>query len=382
MNTQKIKVGIAGRWNPRDKNAWSGIYYSTCTEIEKYFDTDSFYYKWPWHVRERLILHKQFQKLHGKNAAVEFLRGYAKHFSGRLEKDLRQRKPDLLYVPSAPQMIAYCHTDVPIIYMTDATFFQLQGYYPLFRDIARYNIQQGIEMDRRAFEKAAHVIVASDWAKRSAVLDYGIPESKISVVPFGANLDRIPDAEEIRKEKNKICRLLFLGVEWERKGGQIALDAFYQLKETGFPVQLTIIGCVPPVPVTDPNITVIPFINRRNNEEADRLYAIIRQSDFLLLPTRAECAGIVFCEASAFGVPSITTHTGGVSTNVTDGVNGFALPPEAGAGVYAQKIRELFSDEAAYRNLSKSSRHKFEQELNWEHWGKQFQQIAHRVVNR
>ena len=63
MNSEKIKVGIAGRWNPRDKNAWSGIYYSTCAEIEKYFDTEFFFYKWPWHVRERLILHKQFQKL-------------------------------------------------------------------------------------------------------------------------------------------------------------------------------------------------------------------------------------------------------------------------------------------------------------------------------
>lgn len=49
-----------------------------------------------------------------------------------------------------------------------------------------------------------------------------------------------------------------------------------------------------------------------------------------------------FCEASAFGVPSIT-DTGGVSTNVINGVNGFALAPEAGAEAYAQKIRGYFS---------------------------------------
>ncbi|HNA01196.1 MAG TPA: hypothetical protein PLN49_10060, partial [Ferruginibacter sp.] len=123
MNSEKIKVGIAGRWNPRDKNAWSGIYYSTCAEIEKYFDTEFFFYKWPWHVRERLILHKQFQKLIRKKAAVEFLRGYGTYFSKQLERELRGKKIDLLFVPSAPQLVAYADIGVPMVYLTDATFF-------------------------------------------------------------------------------------------------------------------------------------------------------------------------------------------------------------------------------------------------------------------
>lgn len=377
-----MKIGFAGRWSPMEKGSWSGIYHSTYQQLIRYGDVQVYQYSWPWHLRERLILHKQVQKFRKKKIAVEFLHDYARWFSRRLEQDLRHTKPDILFVPAAPQLIAYADIRVPIIFMTDATFFQIQGYYDSFKDLAAYNIRQGIALDRSAFQKATHCMLASDWARKSAMLDYGIPENKITVVPFGANLDRIPGADELKKEKNKTCRLLFLGVEWERKGGQIALDTFYQLKRNGFPVQLTIIGCVPPVPVTDPDIEVIPFINRHNNEEAGRLYQIFRQTDFLLLPTRAECAGIVFCEASAFGVPSITTDTGGVGTNVINGVNGFALAPEAGAEAYAQKIRECFSDDAVYRQLSKSSRRKFEEDLNWEHWGKQFQQIAQRIITK
>lgn len=45
--------------------------------------------------------------------------------------------------------------------------------------------------------------------------------------------------------------------------------------------------------------------------------------NFLLLPTIAECAGIVFAEASGYGIPSITYDTGGVGTYVIDGINGF-----------------------------------------------------------
>ncbi|MBL0146121.1 MAG: glycosyltransferase family 4 protein [Chitinophagaceae bacterium] len=377
-----MKVGFAGRWNPLDKTAWSGTYFHSYNAIKKHYPVETFYYKWPWHVRESLILHKQFQKLIHKKAAVEFLTGYAKYFSKQLEKEILKRKVDVLFVPSAPQLIAYCKTSIPVIYMTDATFFQLQGYYPLFKDIAPYNINQGLKMDKLTFENAAHCMVASEWTKQSAINDYKISTTKLTVAPLGANLDKIPALNEINTSKNNICQLLFLGVEWERKGGQIALDTFYKLKEAGLPVQLTIIGCVPPVRCDDKDITVIPFINKHNSEEAVKLYNIICNSNFLLLPTRAECAGVVFCEASAFGVPSITTNTGGVSTYVEDGVNGFALPVNATANEYAQKIQSLFVNENTYNQLCLSSRKKYEDELNWDSWGKAFSIIAEQILNK
>ncbi len=375
-----MKVGFAGRWSPLDKAAWSGTYFHSYEAIKKYYPVEIFYYKWPWYVRERLILHKQFQKLIHKKAAVEFLRGYAKYFSSQLEKELRKRKVDILFVPSAPQLVAYCKTDIPVIYMADATFFQLQGYYPFFKDIATYNINQGKQLDRKVFENATHCMLASEWTKQSAINDYNIPASKITVAPLGANLDHIPSSSEIKKEKNKTCKLLFIGVEWERKGGQIALDTFYALQKKGMPAQLTIIGCVPPVAIHNPGVTVIPFINKHSEAESQRFFDIIRNSDFLLLPTRAECAGVVFCEASAYGVPSITTNTGGVSTYVQDGINGFTLPLSAGADKYAGKIQELYTNDESYQQLCISSRKKYEAELNWDKWGMSFKNIVEKIL--
>lgn len=46
-HNEKIKVGVPRTGIHGIKNAWSGIYYSTCAEIEKYFDTEFFFYKWP-----------------------------------------------------------------------------------------------------------------------------------------------------------------------------------------------------------------------------------------------------------------------------------------------------------------------------------------------
>ncbi|MEI8059514.1 MAG: glycosyltransferase family 4 protein [Ferruginibacter sp.] len=379
-----MKIGFAGRWHPNDKTKWSGIYYSTWKELCKHHTVEVFYYTWPFYVREYLLLHKLFQKLIGKKAAVEFLTSYAKYFSKQLEKDLCKRKVDLLFCPGAPQLLAYCTTSIPVVYMADASFQQLQGYYDNFSGMANYNIIQGINLDKKAFSRAAHCMLASGWARASAIQDYGINSNKISVIPFGANTENISSEGNVEKKKNGVCKLLFLGVEWERKGGAIALDTIRILNNTDFPVQLTIIGCAPrgfkQGEWSMPGVTVIPFINRNNIAAAAQLREIMLQTDFLLLPARAECAGIVFCEAAAFGIPSITTDTGGIGTYVEHNSTGFTLPLTATAKAYAKLIMDMYKDDLRYRQISKNSRNKFEQELNWEVWGKQFNTIAEMII--
>jgi len=224
-------------------------------------------------------------------------------------------------------------------------------------------------------------MLASDWNKYSAMNDYGIDAEKISVVPCGANMDIIPAATELNMIASGECRLLFLGVEWGRKGGDIALETFRMLKQKGFNPHLHIIGCVPPHDLSaETNITVIPFLDKNNPSDFQQLQKVFFQTDFLLLPTRAECAGVVFCEASAYGIPSVTTDTGGVTTYVKNGMNGFTLPFNAGAGDYAQKIEELVSNPQAMQTLKLSCRKYYEEKLNWDLWGQQFQQIAERLI--
>jgi glycosyltransferase involved in cell wall biosynthesis len=177
------------------------------------------------------------------------------------------------------------------------------------------------------------------------------------------------------------CRLLFLGVEWDRKGGDITLETFRLLKQKGVSPHLHIIGCVPPHDVSnEKNITVIPFLDKNKPKEFQQLHKIFLETDFLMLPTRAECAGVVFSEASAYGIPSITTDTGGVSTYVKNGMNGFAFPLQSGADVYAEKINELLADNEAMQNLKHSAIKYYEKKLNWDNWGKRFQEIAEKLA--
>ncbi len=373
-----MKIGFAARWSPLDKRSWSGTSYYSYQQIRKHFDTEIYHYKWNWWMREWLTSQKSLnRKLFGKHTSVEFLRSYARYFSKKLSRDLRERPVDCLFVSASSQMIAYLETDIPVIYMTDATFYQLQGYYPGFSNLPRYNVEQGVQLDRKAFQKASHCLLASEWNRDSAVKDYAINMEKITVAPCGANLDEIPAADSLRLGSSGTCRLLFLGVDWERKGGDIALDTYHKLLKKGINAELHIIGCIPPVEIPQgKGITVIPFLDKNKPEDFRRLDNILRETDLLLLPTRAECAGVVFSEASAYGIPSITTDTGGVSTYVKSGINGLTLPLSAGAELYADSIASLIANKDVMTSLSRSSREFYEDYLSWEHWGSKFGEIV------
>lgn len=373
-----MKIGFAGRWSPLDKKSWSGTYYFSYNELKKYGEVEIFHFTYPkWFSNYLISIYKKPQHyLRRKNVAVEFLKDYAKHYSRKLERELRRRKVDILFVASAPQLIAYANIDIPVILLTDGTFYQIQGYYDAWKNFAPFSIRQGIEVDKNAFLKATHIMAASEWTKKSAIDDYGVDPARITVVPLGANLEKIPAQNELDLTTDCKSRLLFLGVEWQRKGGDIALEAFLQLKQKGIKAKLQIVGCEPPVNINDPDITVIPFLDKNNPEDFNKLNDILLHTDFLLLPTRAECAGVVFCEASAYGIPSITTHTGGVGTYVRSGENGFALSPAAGPGEYALQLEQVINNPHLLTELKKSSRQYYESTLSWEVWGKKFKEIA------
>src|SRR5207248_5141279 len=141
-----------------------------------------------------------------------------------------------------------------------------------------------------------------------------------------------------------------------RKGGEIAFETLIELEKLGIEAELIICGVVPPPEFTHKRMTVIPYLNRKEEQQRREMEELFETSDFLFLPTRGEAYGMVFCEASSFGLPSITTNTGGVSGAVRDGENGYMLSPDARGPEYAELIARIYRDDRHYGELVKSSR--------------------------
>ncbi|MGH7503041.1 MAG: glycosyltransferase, partial [Longimicrobiales bacterium] len=97
------------------------------------------------------------------------------------------------------------------------------------------------------------------------------------------------------------------------------------------------------------------------------------------VPSRAENYGIVFCEAAAFGVPSVTTDIGGIPTIVRHRQTGFTLPRESAAEAFAATIESTFADPERYRDMALAARAHYRDRLNWDAFGARFMEIVKQV---
>lgn len=387
---RRLKIAYITSKDPSDRRAWSGTHYFMAQALEKHCGDVS--YVGPLRSRmkplvktsSRIIRVASFNKKRYKWQSHNTL--VSKEYGRLISSMISTEKFDLIFASAASTEIAYLSTDIPIISLSDATFSLMMGYYRTFSKLMNTSMRQGNLIESLAIKKAALSIFSSEWAAASAIGDYGVEKDKVRVIPFGANIDNVPALEFAvkdrleRRRSARGCKLLFLGVDWERKGGGIAFDALLELEKMGVSAELTVCGCIPPKTVSHKNLQVVPFLNKNEQEDREKLNHLLFDADFLLLPTRHECFGIVFCEASAFGLPVITTDTGGVSSAVRNGANGFMLPLEAKGYDYAALIRSIFNDDSTYAELVRSSRFEFDNRLNWDMWGKAVRNAIEEIV--
>jgi glycosyltransferase involved in cell wall biosynthesis len=189
-------------------------------------------------------------------------------------------------------------------------------------------------------------------------------------VPFGANLAIHHGATEAvgfaRTRKASPLQLLFVGVDWVRKGASKAIEVVKQVRAMGLQAELTIVGCQPPAESTIPHyVKIRGFISKSTEEGRNELLQLYRESHFLVVPTTAEAYGLVFAEASAFGVPSISHRVGGVTTVVQDELNGRLFEMQAPVQAWAEWIVETVSRSGRLEELAATSFDEYQSRLNW-----------------
>ena len=367
---RRLRVGLLTSGDARDRSSWSGIPYYMGQALERQpcevvylgpvFSSMEFFGRARSGL-SRVMLGRRRPYHH----SLALSKQYGRLFAKRLRDDL-----DVIFAPAGSTQVAFLETDLPLVYTSDTTFERMHGYYPAFSNLSAGYAAMGNEIEGRALRKASAVLYPSRWAADSAVGFYGVDASRVHVFPYGANLDTVPPRDALAGAKRRdVCTLTFLGVDWERKGGPIAYDTVAALREMGVEAELVVCGCVPPARYRAGWVRVVGRLDKNVPGQQAELSRLLLGSTFLLVPTRHECFGIVFCEASAHGTPSIATDTGGVGGAVQQGKNGFLLPPGAAPSEYARLIHELFRDRERYLALVASSREAYEESLNWDAWG-------------
>lgn len=309
-----------------------------------------------------------------------FKRGYNQHvniyksriISKKIEKYLQNNSFDIIFAPTAVNDFALLKTKIPIIYLNDANVGQLLNYYPYYSGFGWLSKKETKFLEKKLLKKTFANIFSSEWAAEYAVHHYKVDSQKVHVLKFGANLN-VPDNWEFKKDTDGEITFLFLAVDWVRKRGDLAYQTLRILREKGYPVKMLIIGCNPKI--DEEWVHIIPFLNKNNPLELKEIQAHLLSSHFLFVPTKADCTPIAFCEAAGYGLPVISTDTGGVSAHVENGKTGLLLSEKSSAEDYSAAIEEVLNDKTAIQDMSIASRHKYETELNWNIWQQKFDSI-------
>jgi len=296
--------------------------------------------------------------------APAVLDSYARQVTSQLA-DLRV---DVILSPGTIP-IAHLETEVPLVFWTDATFGGLVDFYAGFSNLAPRSLQEGHALEQAALDRCSLALYSSPWAVNTALDHYDVDESKLRVIPFGPSLDVAPGSGDIEgiiiRRLRRPLKLLFIGTDWRRKGGDRALSVTAALMRAGIDVELHIVGVRLPGPI--PAVVEHGYVPSRTQEGRHKLAGLLADANFLLLPTRADCLPVVLAEACAWALPSLVTRVGGIPTVYTDGVEGHLFDLDSSEDDYVDVIRHLLQNPAEYDALCRRARSAYDDRLNWPH---------------
>lgn len=202
------------------------------------------------------------------------------------------------------------HPALPHFVFTDHT--RLSGRARRDADPHGGKVDRFLAREREIYRDARVVFVRSSNVAETLVDDYAVPADRVETVGMGPNGD-VPDLPHAGSDTGG--RLLFVGVDWERKGGPLLLSAYDHVRRAHPHVRLEIVGCEPDVG-NRPGVTVhgrIPLAD---------VYDLQRRCDAFVLPTRFEPFGVAVIEAMHAGLPVVASQHGAIPDMVDDGVTG------------------------------------------------------------
>lgn len=358
-----MKIAYITTGNPFDKNSWSGTDFYARKALEDQGCTVYCIYGYKYYNLS-IVLKKVWAKIFKKNYQAIRNLSVSKKWAKYITSHLEEGTDAILSMSTIP--VACLKSNIPIYIYIDGIYeFMLkQGFVKNSN-----NINEAHKIEDMAIQKCTKIITSSNASAETIANIYHKANGKIEVVPFGANLDIYPNRDEMIKHisnKNfEKCKILFVGVDWERKGAQLVIDTVKILHNQGFPIELHLVG-LKKIPVElEPYVINHGFISKMSPDGTDKLYSLYLECHFLFVPSSAEAYGLVFCEASAFGVPSISNTIGGIPTIIQNNVNGQLFKKGTSAEVYANYIKETFNKTQEYKNLATTTVKRFHESLNW-----------------
>ncbi|MDW7774296.1 MAG: glycosyltransferase family 4 protein [Desulfobulbaceae bacterium] len=268
-------------------------------------------------------------------------------------------------------MQIYSHYDVPSIGLDrtiikcayqDGNLARLLDSPRGYPRISRKRITRALEWEHKVFGNLDIIFTFSEWLRQSFIHDYNIDPVKIKVVGAGANIpDPGTDFPNISDGKT----ILFIGIDFVRKGGKVLLDAFRKVKREIPKARLIIVGPESLGHLPE-GATCRGYISKNSPEGMARLLLTYREATVFVLPSLYEPFGVVFLEAMAHGLPCIGTKNCAMPEIIDHGSTGYLVRPSDSREL-ADRMIEMLKDNAMAKEMGSRGREKFLNKFTWNH---------------
>jgi glycosyltransferase involved in cell wall biosynthesis len=296
-----------------------------------------------WSVRASWRARRALDKITGHLDALVFHTQVTSLFS----VDLMRRTPSLISLDATP-----------------INYDSVGAYYGHRAAGGGFVDRQKFRLNQRAFNAAAGLVTWSSWARRSLMDDYGVDGARVRILAPGAgpayfDIGRARLSTPPGEADSGRVKVLFVGADFRRKGGDALLATMDGPLGSRCELHLVTASDVAP----RPNV----FVHRGLQPNSPELQALFASADLFVLPTLADCLGMVLMEASAAALPVITTDVGAMSEGVLANESGLLI----GAGdtqALAAALTALLDDPRRRQRMGRASyalaRQKFDAQRN------------------
>ena len=245
----------------------------------------------------------------------------------------------------------YCYFDATVAQVCAAGFWEMADY-------SRETVRRLVGFERAVFGDCRAIFPRSRWAAGSVLADYEVSPEKVVVAGAGPNhessaLPHLPYDGRM---------ILFVGVEFVRKGGPLILDAFRKTRSRLPDARLVIVGCKPDI--HEEGVEVIGRISKEEPGGLERLLRLYSEASLFCIMSTFEPFGIVVLEAQFASDPCVLPQRYAFPEMVIHGKTGL-LVPEYDADVLADAFCALLSDPEKLAGMGQMAHAHVTEEYTW-----------------
>lgn len=266
-----------------------------------------------------------------------------------LHSSLAVFRPDVIHIQNAQQLSVYKE----VLGRTNAKLIvSFRGYETSVRPFKDVLWKEAL-LD--IYKKADVLHFVSDFLKQEAIR-LGAPEKKCVVIRRSVDIAFFsPDLEKVT---SNVVNLLAVGRLTWQKGYSHLLESAYVLKTEGYDFRLEIIGDGPEKEQLQETVEIFGLCNHvvfKGHVDRNSLRDAYRKADVFVQASVSDALPNSVLEASACGLPIVSTTAGGIPEAVRDGCTGMLVTP-GDAKVLTGALRKVIGDSYLRRTMGANGR--------------------------